>query len=342
MHPPLPFDRWPAADREAWATALAPRDLFADVPGRAEHWRPATVTLTLRGYGVWLAWLCQERSLQPGLTGRDLADHPRLRQYRRALNDAGLSAKSVMGALGNLARALKAMYPHGDWGWISKAASRIRATAPASAYRPRGSGGDLVRVGEGLMAQAEREDRWSLIKRAVLYRDGLMIALLASRPVRLSNLTSIALDRHLFEEGPAFQVRFPSQETKTKRELAFAWPPRLNEALRRHLQHYRPGLVARGDGTTDALWVSWLGTPLAKDWVSTLITKRTEASGGEPLSPHKFRHVAATTIAVSAPDNISDAARILGHATLATTERYYNRARMLDAAERFQAAIGRR
>jgi integrase/recombinase XerD len=44
---------------------------------------------------------------------------------------------------------------------------------------------------------------------------------------------------------------------------------------------------------------------------------------GHMINPHLFRDCAATSIMIEAPKHVRIAARLLGHATLRTTERHY-------------------
>ena len=54
--------------------------------------------------------------------------------------------------------------------------------------------------------------------RALQYRDGLMLAFLALRPIRLANLAMMELGRHVLIDDDTVLVRFASAETKTHRD----------------------------------------------------------------------------------------------------------------------------
>ncbi len=58
-----------------------------------------------------------------------------------------------------------------------------------------------------------------------------------------------------------------------------------------------------------------------------------------PLNPHLFRDCAATSIAIEDPEHVRISASILGHASLATTEKYYNQARTLEAGRLYQKSV---
>jgi hypothetical protein len=59
----------------------------------------------------------------------------------------------------------------------------------------------------------------------------------------------------------------------------------------------------------------------------------------EILFPHLFRDGAATAIAIVDPEHVGTIASVLGHSTLATSERHYNQARGLEAGRRYHGTI---
>jgi integrase len=71
------------------------------------------------------------------------------------------------------------------------------------------------------------------------------------------------------------------------------------------------------------------------------VRQRTKAAFGAAMSPHPFRDCAATAIAIADPEHVRDIMAILGHATLATSQRHYNQARGLEASRRYQGTIDR-
>ena len=73
--------------------------------------------------------------------------------------------------------------------------------------------------------------------------------------------------------------------------------------------------------------------------VSKRIVKVTERILGTKISPHLFRHCAATSIAELSPEFARIIRPLLAHATIMTSERYYNRASVLEASRRHGATI---
>jgi integrase/recombinase XerD len=171
-----------------------------------------------------------------------------------------------------------------------------------------------------------------------------MIALLAARPIRLANLSSIEIDRHLRRESDDFWLIFPAGEVKNRRPLEFALPAPLSGPMQRYLDDYRPQLLERRGHNWhgcpgQALWISEHGTALSRSHIRERICRRTRERFGHAINPHLFRDCAATSVAIEDPAHVSIIMPILGHSRADTAQRYYNQARNLDAARRFQDTV---
>ncbi|MGE3298556.1 MAG: tyrosine-type recombinase/integrase [Porticoccaceae bacterium] len=178
-------------------------------------------------------------------------------------------------------------------------------------------------------------------QRALRYRDGLLIAFLAARPLRRRNLAALRLGHSLRRHGPDWWIDIPAGETKTGAPIRMPVPPAITAAIDCYLAEHRP-VLAGGRGrwwraAGDALWLSVQGSPMTEMALYDRVVRITRAALGRPLNPHLFRDCAATAIATDDPDHVRIAAPLLGHSTLATTERHYNQARGRQAALRWQA-----
>jgi integrase len=60
---------------------------------------------------------------------------------------------------------------------------------------------------------------------------------------------------------------------------------------------------------------------------------------GVRIAPHDARDAAATTWAISAPDQIGVTRDLLTHSDLRTTTKHYNRARGIEASRAYSRAI---
>jgi integrase/recombinase XerD len=167
--------------------------------------------------------------------------------------------------------------------------------------------------------------------RAGKYRDGLIVALLACRPVRLENITEMSLGDQLIQEGDQWQCRFEANEMKEKRPLAFSFPQILVPCLETYITTYRSILLKGGESRD--LWISTRGQRMSEQSVYWNTCRLTEELFGQRINPHLFRDCAASALATEDPEHILAIARILGHASIDTTMRHYNQSQMVAAAD---------
>jgi integrase/recombinase XerD len=150
---------------------------------------------------------------------------------------------------------------------------------------------------------------------AVRYRDGLMIGLLAFTPLRCKNLAALENGRHLVRERDGWGMIIPREETKTGTPIEFAVPELLESYLAIYLDVVRPRLL--GHPTCSALWVNARGEPLAYAAIGDVISRHSTRRLGFRITPHDVRDAAATTWALSAPDQIGIARDLLAHSASA-------------------------
>src|SRR5215472_14699244 len=110
------------------------------------------------------------------------------------------------------------------------------------------------------MAKAEGER--TALRRFKTYRDGLLIATLASRQLRRRNFTSLILGQTLVQQGDGWWIQIPAAETKTKDPIERTWPEMLVPHLEIYLSEHRAGIVALRGYRSDALWLSMHGPPM--------------------------------------------------------------------------------
>ena len=346
----LPIADWPARDRELWNRAVEPGGLFGGA-GAGAHWSAASRVKVACGYNGWLSWLAAKELLDPDMRPADRVTSERVGIYITEMR-AGLAPYSVLGHVQELRDALRVMAPESNWKWLAQLCRSLKAQArPARDKLSRlKQPEELIALGERLMDEAEAATEWSARRRAIRYRDGLLIALLAYRPVRRRNLAMMRLGRHLMKVGGRWRIVFGAEETKTHVPYEAVLPAALGPRLERYLDVHRPVLLRGGPAAgdpgalpihpeLDAVWVSEVGTQLSYVALGTRIFVRTRREFGRGLFPHMFRDCAATAVAVDNPKHIGDASLILGHAEHSTTEKHYNHARSLDASRRHAAML---
>ncbi len=332
------IEEWPEADRTAWERAIR-KDHVLDDPGPACHWSPATLHKNRRGYGRWLTFLLDRGLVTPGQRPADRVTKEVVRQYLRLLEDQALAPYTLVARICELRAVIAAMAPDRDWRWLTELATRLRRRAkPVKNKRSRMvASDDLFRLGLRLIEDAEMAEGRALELRAVQFRDGLMIALLAARQLRASNLASISLGRHLVHQGAGWILVFEAHEMKNRRSFEIPFPCDLEAALERYLDTWRP-VLCQGN-QTDRLWITRYGRAMGYKAVYARITKVTRRVLKAPLNPHLFRDCGATSVAIEDPEHVHIIAAILGHASHSTAERYYNQAQSLEAGRHYQEFI---
>ncbi len=334
----LKVDAWPPADRRAWQFMLREGHVL-DGRGPAAHWSPATRHKNRRGYGRWLTFFSSQDDIDPGQHPADRVTRQAVQHYLSLLQEQCLAPYTIVARIDELRAVISVMAPDRDLLWLTELVTRLRRQAkPATNKRSRlVPSADLFDWGLGCMDAVESDDDGDPCLSAVRYRDGLMIALLAIRPLRVSNMASIRIGHHLVRYGQSWLLVFEAHEVKNRRPLELPFPDNLTPYLDRYLEHWRPVLV--GGQELDRLWVTRYGRPMNGKAVHRRITKVTNRAFGWPLNPHLFRDCAATFVAIEDPEHVRISAPLLGHSNLSTTERYYNQAQSVEAGRAYQQSL---
>ena len=191
-------------------------------------------------------------------------------------------------SLYKIARVAHCLAPGRDWRWLRRVVRRLDLRA-----KPRDNRNDLVPIkqlfhlGLQLMDRAENAAEATTVFRARQYRDGLIITLLTVDPLRLANITALELGRTLIKDGKTWSFNIPPEETKAGRLHLAVLPDWSASRIDRYVEHYR--LFFRNAESTNRLWLSQLGRPLAYSSLYGLICKRTRDAFGKRINPHPFR-----------------------------------------------------
>ena len=299
----IPFDHWPAADRLAWSRARTKGNVL-DEQGELSNIADAQLSRFRRAYGSWLGHLGDNEGVQSIESGVDCLSKEYLSGFLHLLEThvAPCTARNYLFDLLSLARV---MSPGADLPDLS--AVTRRACRDAKPVRDKRSrlvpSRDLWKLGLDLMDTCDECTTGS--KKLGRYRDGLMIALLACRPIRCKNLAQIEIGRHLQKMGDVYWLFFDARDMKNRRSMEFSIPRQLTDPLQHYLDHIRPELMTQhGRWKTDVgqlLWVGEGGSPMKSHRIHTRVCRRTEERFGHPINPHLFRDAAATSIAGAGP-----------------------------------------
>ncbi|GII99096.1 integrase/recombinase XerC/integrase/recombinase XerD [Sediminihabitans luteus] len=282
------------------------RTAAADVRLDRAHrrWLAGLAPSTRRGYSAdvaaWLAW-CAAHGVDAGHpSGRDLGE------YLDTLADTV--------SIATRARRLAAV--RSFYAWARDEGASDADPNPPRRSTPRVRGLDAARLG-GLSATEAR----TLMSAADAHhpRSAALVALLLTTGLRISEALSVSVgdlrpDTHgrvlLTVTGKGSKVR-----TVVVPELAA----------------HRCTVIAGQRGRTAALFVTRTGKRWSADEARDHLARLGRRCGLMGLHPHALRHTAAT-LALAGGTNIEAVRAMLGHASLATTQRYVTAAGALDAS----------
>jgi site-specific recombinase XerD len=174
---------------------------------------------------------------------------------------------------------------------------------------------------------------------AQLYRDGLLISVLAATAIRRRSLAGLMLHSNVVRTGQEWRIVLRSTETKQKRDHEAPLGPAISKSLDRFVEVFRPAFYQSGEHK--ALWPSRQGVPMTGNAIYDAICRRTKAYFGHSVNPHLFRDGAATFFALNAPESIGSASALLGHSDPKTLK-HYNQAGSILAGRRLARVLRKR
>jgi hypothetical protein len=332
----LKFEDWPDQDQRVWAELTSSGTLFDD--GAFAAWSDGTARLRQQGYGQWLSYLL--RNCPEELEGEP-ADRITVSVVRGFVEECEerLKDRSIYNHVTSLLVMALAMSPDRDWCWLQRLQARLRRRLDDTSlpHRPEISADQVFDWSLRRLREVDAVEGVTDLRRAIWFRQALMIGFLISRPVRRRALLSMQLGRQIVAQPDGYRLEFDAATMKDGRDRSYPLPQQLIEAMERYIEHHRPVLL-RG-GSSKALWLNQYGNALTPDGLTRELPKVTERHLGVALRPHAFRHIAATSIAERDPEHVGIIRDILGHATLRMAEKHYNRAQQVESCKRFQSAI---
>ena len=318
----LPFSAWPPEDRALWARAFE-HDGFDD-EAKTAHLAVATVIVLRTSYARYLGFLANHDPVRLQLAPETRIDPDSIKAFVAHLRESCRDT-SVASLLHTLRLALGYMFPRGDWSWLKTVTKRIMAGAIPRGDPTRGlTSAELYAIGIDLMAMAEEalaSSREATVESALLYRDGLIIALLALVPLRRRTLAALTTDRHLVKTGDLWLLDIPAADTKTRQPLEFPLSDTLSEHISLYLARFRNSVPGAKDHY--GLWPSTGGRPMHAGSIYDAVRRRTKERLGFPVNLHKFRLAAGNFWAIADPANVRGVKDLLGHASFDTTEKHY-------------------
>jgi integrase/recombinase XerD len=331
---------WPQRERLFWSERVieASRYITAE---RGALLSPRTIRAAQCGFELWLGFLKTTGRYSESLSVREHASPENVNAFIDNLLERRKPI-SVRSELLRLITCLRLGYGDDAVRWSKPFLQKLNVLVRSypQLRRPPADSSHLLKLGLSLMQSGESRCMIERM-RAIDYRDGLMISLLASRPVRLANFAQMAVDQHLVASSGMYWLIFSPYETKTHVPVHVPLPTFLGTYVDRYLAHVRTVLSPAND-LHDRVWCTVRGTPMSPAMIYARVVKRTRPEFGYPVTPHQFRHAAATSQANRDPSRVIDAHRILGHTNYVATERSYNLAATSDGARKLQKHLAER
>jgi integrase len=194
----------------------------------------------------------------------------------------------------------------------------------------------------GLLVERVRKSGRKGYREARLIQSALAIELLLNAMVRIQNLASIELGRHLLELGTRRERRvhlhFPADEVKNANDLEFPLMPEAVDLLDLYLAHWRPILCGAqdsnflfpGDRADRPKWKKTLSTQ-----VKEVVFRYTRLD----MPAHRFRHAAAKIYLDRNPGQYEIVRQFLGHKDIRTTIASYCGGETASAARHYARTI---
>jgi site-specific recombinase XerD len=326
----LPVHLWPTAVRAAWQEACRP-SVRLKRGGVASHMRPVTQKILTKRAGYFFDLLSRSGRLDTNAPAGAQVTTENVDAYVVELKGR-VNSVTVYGSIQKLRRFVQLIAPDRDLDWLIEIERQL-----FSEMRPRSKWGRVVYTdvledaGLKLMAEAENSKRRKLT-RARLFRNGLMITLLARCPIRLKNFAALEIGRSFLNVDGTWWIVLTAAETKEKREDERPVPEEFANSVERYLNVYRP-ILAMGNDAGSALWLAINGNPMSYASMGELITEITKTTLGINVNPHLFRSAGVTTLATRAGDKPHAGGALLHHRPGPAAQENYNRASCLSAGK---------
>ena len=175
---------------------------------------------------------------------------------------------------------------------------------------------------------------------ALRVQSAVAIAILTAAPMRMKNLASLRLGRHIVQTRPGGvrHMVIPAEEVKNDTPLAFEVSEALGAVMDIYLARCRPLLAGDPEGF---LFPARKGGAKTPGTLADQIKRTLRQETGIDLNAHAFRHLAALLFLRHNPGEYETTRLLLGHKDLSTTTQFYCGLEQADALRRYDALIDR-
>ena len=282
--------------------------------------------------------------LDPGL----VKDGLRLIKGTRTLDQARPSLHAVMTAVLSVAKFKKlepARY------------AEFKALADKVRHRPQGMNPkNKVRL-DALRSDDARQRLFELpvqvarrlagkhqptIREAQTMQHACMLELLLHMPVRVKNLASLDLERHVTRAAHdgMWRIAIPADEVKNEQPIDCVLNAESSGLLATYVTRFRPVLQV---APSTALFISQSGRRKGEHALSRQFAAFIKRELGLTINPHLMRHLAALTYLEDCPGDYETVRQLLAHRQIATTITFYAAgAETTSALARYDDVLARR
>lgn len=174
-----------------------------------------------------------------------------------------------------------------------------------------------------ILEERSLEGDLSPIERARMMRAAVLIEILIRCPLRIGNLHSLRLDRHLVwlnETRRPSHILIEPDETKNDNPVSFPIPDDAARLIQRYLERSRPLLAEPGN---PFLFPGEELGPLSNSQTRKVFKDYVTGSTGVDVYPHAMRHFAGRLFLAHHPGQYEILRRVLGHKDVETTKAFY-------------------
>ncbi len=309
---------WPEIDQDLWLAGTT-----WDPAAFRKPYAAGVSSITLRNaeraWGRFLAVLGEHGQFDPTVAPAERVTRDTAQLFLDVLRPIN-TANSIKTRFWDLRAALKVMQPAFDTRWISKPSAFSLHQLLPTIRRRRELVGTKALYDWALTMMAASAAIPKPLERCRALRNGLIIAIFASRAPRIRTLAGIHEGAQLQLSASTCWLLFGAADMKTSKSLEYELPPSLVPWVRRYLQVERRELLAGADH--DAMWVGGDGTPLKPRGIEGMIRRAWAKDWNKVCGTHQFRHELASALAEADPDTPGMSAAVLG-ISIAVAEQDY-------------------
>jgi integrase len=233
---------WPKSDREAWETACRP-SVRLKRGGSASNLAACTRDDLQRRYGYLLTFLKECGRLEPDASCASLMTPETIAALICRMRGAW-SATTLFMTIHKLKQIARHLAPSANFKWLTDVAGDLKAEDGPVKRRPVVDATELLTAGLTLAEEYSACHRPMDLTSALNIRNGLMVAFLASCPIRAKNFAALTLGQSLHFSDSCWWIDLEGSETKSGRPDMRMFPAFLSIALELYLLEARPFLLS--------------------------------------------------------------------------------------------------